>query len=277
MNDNMLTAESDSTAAAPAWTVTFGDLMALILTFFVLLASLGENVSDEKVQSVMRSMRRQFGQQRAKTLTNLSKARDERLAWRFEQYRRLRRDLFQREPVNEVSPQPRIAQVVHQAAASDGASVAITFESESMELDDRAKRQLGRLAGEWGEIDDRIEIRAYASPNSNDGESSESEPRDDTESEQQAAAFLRAVATRNFLVEGLGIASHRIRMQIEDEKISERASQQHLPRVDVCLHRGVAAAGVRPTSGPLPGSRSNRSDGQSQLTGEASNVRPQKR
>ena len=231
-------------------------------------------MSDEKVQSVMRSMRRQFGQQRSKPLTNLSRARDERLAWQFERYRRLRRDLFQREPVDEVSPQSRIAQVVHETAASDITSVRIAFESESTELDDRAKRQIADFSAEWAEIADRIDIRAYASPINHDGEQSESESRDATESEQQATAFVRALATRNFLVEGLGISAHRIRIQIEDHQTSDPAYRLHIPRVDVCLHRGVAAVGVRPTSRPP---RSNRSNGQSQLTGDASNVRPQKR
>ena len=46
---------------APEWMVTFGDLMSLLLTFFVLLLSLSEIKSEQKFQDVMQSIRAAFG------------------------------------------------------------------------------------------------------------------------------------------------------------------------------------------------------------------------
>ncbi len=46
---------------APEWMVTFGDMMALLLTFFVMLVSMSEIREDEKFQKVMQSLSQAFG------------------------------------------------------------------------------------------------------------------------------------------------------------------------------------------------------------------------
>ena len=48
---------------APAWMVTFGDMMSLLLCFFVILVSMSEMKQDEKFQKVMESIKRAFGYQ----------------------------------------------------------------------------------------------------------------------------------------------------------------------------------------------------------------------
>ncbi len=47
--------------AIPEWVVTFGDMMSLLLTFFIMLVSLSEVKQKEKYQALVDSMRRQFG------------------------------------------------------------------------------------------------------------------------------------------------------------------------------------------------------------------------
>lgn len=46
---------------APAWMVTYGDAMTLLLCFFVIIVSMSELKKDEKFQKVMESLRRAFG------------------------------------------------------------------------------------------------------------------------------------------------------------------------------------------------------------------------
>ncbi len=46
---------------APAWVVTYGDMMSLLLTFFIILVSMSELKQDEKFQRVMESVRQAFG------------------------------------------------------------------------------------------------------------------------------------------------------------------------------------------------------------------------
>jgi chemotaxis protein MotB len=46
---------------APAWTVTFADLMSLLLTFFILLTSLSDQQLGGRGESTIASLARQFG------------------------------------------------------------------------------------------------------------------------------------------------------------------------------------------------------------------------
>jgi chemotaxis protein MotB len=61
--------ESDE-IGIPEWVVTFGDMMSLLLTFFIMLVSLSEIKEEETYQALVDSMQQQFGYQ--KTLDALS-------------------------------------------------------------------------------------------------------------------------------------------------------------------------------------------------------------
>lgn len=49
------------TTSVPPWMVTFGDMMSLLLTFFIMLASFSELKSEEKYQALSDVFRDQFG------------------------------------------------------------------------------------------------------------------------------------------------------------------------------------------------------------------------
>ncbi len=57
--------EDDPAPGIPEWVVTFGDMMSLLLTFFIMLVSMSETKKDEKFQAVAESMRQQFGHDRS--------------------------------------------------------------------------------------------------------------------------------------------------------------------------------------------------------------------
>ena len=44
--------EEDSGGGIPEWVVTFGDMMSLLLTFFIMLVSLSEIKQEEKFQAI---------------------------------------------------------------------------------------------------------------------------------------------------------------------------------------------------------------------------------
>ena len=48
---------------APEWMVTFGDMMSLLLCFFVILVSMSEIKEDQRFQKAMESIKRAFGYQ----------------------------------------------------------------------------------------------------------------------------------------------------------------------------------------------------------------------
>ncbi len=45
----------------PEWVVTFGDMMSLLLTFFIMLVSMSEIKEEERYQAMVESLRQQFG------------------------------------------------------------------------------------------------------------------------------------------------------------------------------------------------------------------------
>ena len=53
--------EEDSDPGIPEWVVTFGDMMSLLLTFFIMLVSLSEIKQEEQYQAMVESLRQKFG------------------------------------------------------------------------------------------------------------------------------------------------------------------------------------------------------------------------
>jgi chemotaxis protein MotB len=53
--------EEDPPMGVPEWVVTFGDMMSLLLTFFIMLVSMSEMKKDEKFQAMVESLRKRFG------------------------------------------------------------------------------------------------------------------------------------------------------------------------------------------------------------------------
>lgn len=53
--------DDDEEMGIPEWVVTFGDMMSLLLTFFIMLVSMSEIKQEEKFQAMVESMRKRFG------------------------------------------------------------------------------------------------------------------------------------------------------------------------------------------------------------------------
>jgi len=56
--------DDDESPGIPEWVVTFGDMMSLLLTFFIMIYSLSEIKEPEKFTVVVESLRRQFGHEK---------------------------------------------------------------------------------------------------------------------------------------------------------------------------------------------------------------------
>jgi len=53
--------EEDPPASVPEWVVTFGDMMSLLLTFFIMLVSMSQVKQDEQYEAMAQAMRERFG------------------------------------------------------------------------------------------------------------------------------------------------------------------------------------------------------------------------
>ena len=54
-------ADDEPAPGIPEWVVTFGDMMSLLLTFFIMLVSLSEMKNEEKYQGAVEAIQREFG------------------------------------------------------------------------------------------------------------------------------------------------------------------------------------------------------------------------
>ncbi len=53
--------EDDAPAGVPEWVVTYGDMMSLLLTFFIMLVSLSEINADKKYRAILESLEQYLG------------------------------------------------------------------------------------------------------------------------------------------------------------------------------------------------------------------------
>ncbi len=53
--------EEEASGGIPEWVVTFGDMMSLLLTFFIMLVSMSEIKEEERYQAMVDSFRKRFG------------------------------------------------------------------------------------------------------------------------------------------------------------------------------------------------------------------------
>lgn len=53
--------EEDAPAGVPGWLVTFGDMMSLLLTFFIMLFSMSEVKQEQKFQAMLEALHQSFG------------------------------------------------------------------------------------------------------------------------------------------------------------------------------------------------------------------------
>lgn len=53
--------EDDAPPGVPEWVVTYGDMMSLLLTFFIMLVSMSEQKQDGKVRAMLNALEQRFG------------------------------------------------------------------------------------------------------------------------------------------------------------------------------------------------------------------------
>lgn len=59
--------EEDAPAGVPEWVMTYGDMMSLLLTFFIMLVSMSELKTEEKIKTAVTALQKQFGKEPARS------------------------------------------------------------------------------------------------------------------------------------------------------------------------------------------------------------------
>ncbi len=226
--------EEDEAPGIPEWVVTFGDMMSLLLTFFIMLVSISEIKQDEQYQALVESIRKQFGHDAsiAAMVPGDAKPRNSKIAnqasmGRAKRYNMMRGGDKVRAPVGD---HPRVRVV--RPGTRTAVGTVITFDENSVVLTEQDKRDLQVLGLEIGGKPQKIEVRGHTS--------GAPLPTNSPFADHWELAFRRAKAVATFLINDLGIESQRIRIGVagphEPLTLEPDIDEQLLnPRVEVYL------------------------------------------
>lgn len=199
--------EEEEKPSVPEWVVTFGDMMSLLLTFFIMLVSMSEIKEEQRYQAMVESMRQRFGHEAsmASMIPGSSKPRNSALAKLAAMGRAKRANTMNggdkvKAPVGE---NPRV-QAMRKADHSTTGGV-IYFNEGKFKLSEENRRVLQVAAQQIGGKPQKIEVRGHTS--------TRPLPEDSPHQTHWELAFARSRQVVDFLVE-LGINPKRIRIAV---------------------------------------------------------------
>ena len=244
--------EEDPPAGIPEWVVTFGDMMSLLLTFFILLFSMSEVRSNEKIKELMGSMQRTFGKHPAPAsplpvgvVTSSVQHTPSAPQGKEKKRTRSRSGLDNSRVSNGEDP---LARTVRQGAYTI-VGRAILFPESSSHLTDDARAQLDEAAILLAGKPNKIAVRGHTSR--------KPLPYGSRYNSDWELAFARCNQAAEYLV-SLGIERERLELDVvgASEPVYRGADQallQENSRVEVfLLDRFVEQFGRR-SPGPKPG------------------------
>lgn len=199
-------ADEDDVIAIPEWVVTFGDMMSLLLTFFIMLVSLSEVKEKETYQAMVDSMRRRFGYDTAINSLEPGKSKPRTSAFavlattgRAKQADTANGGVPDPAPQGE-KPKVRIVRPGRQTAVGG----VVFFPVGSQEMDDEAKRVLKAVAEQLRGKPHKIEIRGHVT--------AETAARAMRSGESMDLGYQRSRIVLQHLVDQEGIELQRFRL-----------------------------------------------------------------
>lgn len=188
----------------PEWVVTFGDMMSLLLTFFIMLVSMSEMKEEEKFQAMVESMRRQFGPSasNAAIVPGEMRPRNSDMTHIATQGRAQRKNTMRggdkvQAPVGE---NQRVASIRRGKISAVGGS--LLFDSFSTKLTEDSKRKLDQIAQEVRGKRHVLEVKGHTLLQPAPAEYA---------MDNEDLSFQRARAVKKYLV-AKGITSDRIQL-----------------------------------------------------------------
>jgi len=199
--------QPDDGGGIPEWVVTFGDMMSLLLTFFIMLVSMSEIKEEEKYQAMVNSIRKQFGHSLSimSMTPGPAKPRNSKLADPTSMGRARRLDIHRggnkvQAPVGDEN----MVTIVRRGSRT-AVGTALIFQGDETELSPGNQENLRVQAGIFDGKPQKIEVRGHTSlrPVEPNG------PIRDNDD----LAYQRARNTKDALV-ALGIDPQRIRISV---------------------------------------------------------------
>jgi chemotaxis protein MotB len=224
----------------PEWIVTYGDMMSLLLTFFIMLVSMSELKQNDKFQGIADSLQQHFGYDTSMQSVVPGELRPRNasfaalaLAGRSKRIGAMEGTAKER---STTGTQPRVRIIRPGNRTTIG--TVIYFSEPDTQLDSRAQADLREVASVLGGKPQKIEVRGHTSQ------------RPLTPGERAAdhweLAYRRSHAAMEFLVQELKIDPQRIRISVAGpyEPAHISADPQRMrenPRVEVFMLEEVAS------------------------------------
>lgn len=192
----------------PEWVVTFGDMMSLLLTFFIMLVSLSEMKEEEKYQALVESMREQFGHSSSQVnlIPGDLRPRNSALSKIATMGRAKRLDTMRggdkvQAPVGD---HPRV--VIVRPGTKTGIGTVIYFDEGTAEVNEEHRNVLSQQADVMQGKSQKIEVRGHTS---HKPVAAGSGLRDNWD-----LAYQRSRNVMQYLIQDLNIDARRIRMSV---------------------------------------------------------------
>jgi len=250
--------EEEEQIGIPEWVVTFGDMMSLLLTFFIMLVSMSEIKDEQKYQAMLESMRQRFGHDTAMLAVmpgDITSVQNSALSKMASMGRSRRVDTMRggdkvRAPVGE---NPRVQSL--RPGPDQTVGGLLFFNEAGSTLTEKHKEMLRQTAREIGGKPQKIEIRGHTS--------TRPLPPDSPFRDHWELGYDRCRKVKDFLVK-LGVDAKRIRINVAAEHEPLHVGNDPLllkknPRVEVFMLNeltsnltGTTGEGTKSPSGPEP-------------------------
>jgi chemotaxis protein MotB len=157
--------EEEPEPGIPEWVVTFGDMMSLLLTFFIMLVSMSEMKQEEKFQAVAEAIREQLGYSMSpdSLIPGDFRPRNSLNEWNSSTGRAKRKDLKNGgQEDKSVTGEHEKVQIVRPGEDSSVGGV-VFFAEHVTELTEDNRRDLQRIIEQIQGKPQKIEVRGHAS------------------------------------------------------------------------------------------------------------------
>ena len=148
---------------APQWVMTYGDMMSLLLCFFIILVALSEIKKEDEYRAIVEEVKKAFGMKGGGG--KVASPDDPKLSLMKRLEELQLRMTPKKQPSNTDDPgmegkEPQVTRVREGMLFTQGGRV--TFEPGSADLSDRAKRNIKTVADLVRGYNNKIEIRGHA-------------------------------------------------------------------------------------------------------------------
>lgn len=228
--------EEEEAPGIPEWVVTFGDMMSLLLTFFIMLVSLSEIKQEEMFQAMVESMRQQFGHDSSSASLSPGNVRPRtaQMSQLASMGRAMRADIHMGGNKVEAPVGDNLKVKSIRNGPRTNVGTHVTFAGQSADLTDDHRQTLTIAQSKLGGKPQRIEIRGHTSRM----------PAEDNFRDNWDLAYERARVVSEYLIAN-GIDARRVRITVagEHEPVSEDARTAQMrgnDRVEVFLLEELA-------------------------------------